>query len=327
MPRGVRPGQRPENREDGTVRSDIRATSEDRWILVAGATGNQGGSTARNLLSRGWAVHALVRDPAKPAARKLAEMGATVILGDLDDVGSLRAAMRGAYGVFSVQTPLSQGGVPAEERHGKLLADIAREVGVAHYVHSSVGGAERPEGVFWREAKLRIEEYIRGHGLSATFLRPTYFMDNFDQYPPLLIDGNLVYRRGLEPGKRLQMIASRDIGLFAADAFDEPALSIGARIEIAGDELTGEQIAAVFERHTGIPSRYEAISADELKQISEWQATAYDWLNRIGYEADIPSLRRHHPGLLTLEGWLAETGWKPTGHHSAPPAAGVPRRG
>jgi uncharacterized protein YbjT (DUF2867 family) len=269
----------------------------------------------------------MVRDPRKPAARNLAALGATIVPGDLDDGDSLRTAMTGAYGVFSVQTPLSQGGVPAEERHGKLLADVAHEVGVAHYVHSSVGGAERPEGVFWREAKLRIEDHVRGHRLPATFVRPTYFMDNFDQYPPLLIDGELVYRRGLAPGQRLQMIASSDIGLFAADAFDAPATSIGAKIEIAGDELTGEQIAAAFERHTGIPARYEAIALEELREVSEWQATAYEWLNRIGYEADIASLRSRHPDLLTLDGWLAQTAWKPASHHSAPPSAGVPRTG
>jgi uncharacterized protein YbjT (DUF2867 family) len=269
----------------------------------------------------------MVRDPGKPAAQRLAALGATIVHGDLDEPDSLRRAMAGAYGVFSVQTPLSQGGVPAEEKHGKLLADVAREIGVAHYVHSSVGGAERPEGVFWREAKLRIEEHIRGHRLPATFLRPTYFMDNFDQYPPLLIDGELVYRRGLAPGKRLQMIASGDIGFFAAEAFDDPAASIGAKIELAGDELTGEQIAAAFERHTGLPCRYEAIAPAELEQVSEWQATAYAWLNRVGYAADIAALRTRHPKLRNLEGWLARTAWKPASHHAAPPAAGVPRTG
>ncbi len=297
------------------------------WVLVFGATGRQGGSTARYLLHLGWAVHAFARDPDSPAARRLRGLGATIAPGNLDDADAIRAAMRGAYGVFSVQTPLGEGGVPAEERHGMLVADIAAEAGVQHYVHSSVGGAERPEGVFWREAKLRIEERIRSRGLPATFIRPTYFMDNLSQYPPLLEDGKLVYRRGLAPGTRLQMIASRDIGFFAAAAFADRENSVGAKIEIAGDELTGDQIAAAFERHTGIPARYEPVSIDELRRVSEWQATAYSWLNGIGYSADIPALRARHPGLLTLEGWLARTGWAPSAHHVAPPAAGVPRTG
>jgi uncharacterized protein YbjT (DUF2867 family) len=294
---------------------------------VIGATGRQGGSTARYLLQQGWSVRAFVRDPSKPAARRLDGLGARLVRGDLDDPGSLRAAMRGAYGVFSVQTPLSAGGVPAEERHGLLIADVAAEVRPEHYVHSSVGGADRPAGVFWRVTKLAIEERIRHHELPATFIRPTYFMDNFHQYPPLVKGDELVYRRGLAPGVALQMIASDDIGFFAAEAFADPDTSIGAQVEIAGDELTGDEIAAAFGRHTGLPARFEPVPADELQRESEWQATAYDWLNRIGYHADIPTLRSRFPGLLDLEGWLAKSAWAPAAHHAAPPAAGVPKGG
>jgi uncharacterized protein YbjT (DUF2867 family) len=288
-------------------------TDKNRWILVLGATGKQGGSTARYLLERGWAVRAFVRDPDKPAARDLVARGATLAQGDLDDADSLRAAMTGAYGVFSVQTPLGEAGVPGEERHGKLVADIAKETGVQHLVHSSVGGAERPEGVHWRESKLRIEERIRENDLPATFLRPAYFMENLnnDMFPPTLVGGELVYRRGLAPGVPLQMISAADNGYFAADAFDDPETYIGKNVELAGDELTGDQIAAVFQRHTGIPTRFEAIPMEELKVTNPWQAIAYDWMNRIGYSADIPTLRAQHPGLLTLEEWLSKSGWAP----------------
>lgn len=298
-----------------------------QWVLVFGATGRQGGSTARYLLQRGWTVHAFVRDPDKPAARDLAAMGARLVRGELDDPDTVRAAMRGAYGVFSVQTPLSAGGVPAEERHGLLMADIAAEVRPLHYVHSSVGGAEEPAGVFWRVTKLAIEERIRDHDLPATFIRPTYFMDNFHQYPPLVEDGELVYRRGLAPGVPLQMIASEDIGFFAAEAFADPATFLGAKVEIAGDEVTGDEIADAFGQQVGLPARFESIPVDELREESEWQATAYDWLNRIGYHADIPTLRSRFPDLLDLEGWLAKTAWAPSELHAAPPAAGVPKGG
>ncbi len=301
--------------------------SDRGWVLVVGATGNQGGSTARYLLRQGWSVRALVRDPDTEKARVLAGLGARLVVGDLEDADSLRTALRGAYGVFSVQTPLSVGGPPAEERQGILLADVAAGIGVGHYVHSSVGGAENPAGVHWRESKLRIEERVREHGLPATFIRPTYFMDNLSQYPPLLEDGELVYRRALLPGRRLQMIDSADIGFFVAEAFADPDTSIGARLEIAGDDLTGDEIAAAFEQHTGIPSRFEPVPLEDLRQVSEWQATAYSWLNRIGYSADVPALRARFPGLTDLPGWLARTGWRPAGHHSAPPAAGVPRAG
>ncbi|WP_307868513.1 NmrA/HSCARG family protein [Umezawaea beigongshangensis] len=278
-----------------------------------GATGKQGGSTARHLLERGWAVHALVRDPEHPAALALRAGGATLVRGDMDDADSLRAAMSGAHGVFSVQTPLGEAGVPGEERHGKLVADVAAEVGVEHFVHSSVGGAERPEGVHWREAKLRIEERIRENGLPATFLRPAYFMENLanDMFPPTLVGDELVYRRGLAVGVPLQMISAADNGFFAADAFDDPDTHLGASIDLAGDELTGDEIAAVFQRHTGVPTRFESIPMAELEKTNPWQAVAYDWLNRIGYTADIPALRAQHPGLTTLEHWLKKVNWTP----------------
>lgn len=303
------------------------APDPSRWVLVLGATGKQGGSSARYLLRAGWAVHAFVRNPDAAPARELEALGATIVVGDLDDAGSIRDAMKGSHGVFSVQTPLSAGGVPAEEAHGLRVADVAAEVGVNHYVHSSVGGAEQPAGVFWREAKLRIEERVRANDLPATFIRPTYFMDNFAQYPPLLEGDELVYRRGLAPGTPLQMIASDDIGFFVAEAFADPEGTIGAKVEIAGDELTGDEVAAVFERHTSIPTRYEPVPMEVLRAESEWQATAYDWLNRIGYSAPIGELRQRFPGLATLGDWLARTGWAPEAHHVAPPAAGVPKGG
>ncbi|TQM85055.1 uncharacterized protein YbjT (DUF2867 family) [Saccharothrix saharensis] len=287
--------------------------TDERWILVFGATGKQGGSTARHLLERGWSVHALVRDPDRPAARALRAAGATLVRGDMDDADSLRAAMAGAYGVFSVQTPLGEAGVPGEERHGKLVADVAKDAGVGHFVHSSVGGAERPEGVHWREAKLRIEERIRENGLPATFLRPAYFMENLanDMFPPTLVGDELVYRRGLADGVPLQMISAADNGFFAADAFDDPDTYVGANVDLAGDELTGDEIAAVFQRHTGMPTRFESIPMAELERTNPWQAVAYDWLNRIGYTADIPALRSRYPGLATLEHWLKKVGWTP----------------
>ncbi len=75
----------------------------EQVFLVTGATGRQGGAVARHLLERGHWVRALTRDPKKPAARALAEMGAEVVGGDLDDSPSVERALEGVYGVFSVQ--------------------------------------------------------------------------------------------------------------------------------------------------------------------------------------------------------------------------------
>jgi uncharacterized protein YbjT (DUF2867 family) len=76
-----------------------------RTIVVTGATGQQGGATARHLLAEGWRVRALTRDVTKPAARALAAAGAEIVQADNEDRSSLERAMQDAYGVFSVQIP------------------------------------------------------------------------------------------------------------------------------------------------------------------------------------------------------------------------------
>ena len=99
-------------------RTDVN--KEEKTILVAGATGQQGGSVARHLLAAGWPVRALTRDSDGPAAQALADQGASVVQGDLADRSSLERALEGAYGVYSVQVfwPPSVG-VEGEVLHGR----------------------------------------------------------------------------------------------------------------------------------------------------------------------------------------------------------------
>lgn len=117
-------------------------TQQNRTILVTGATGHQGGAVVRSLSARGWKVRALVHDPAKPVAQQLARNNIELIQGDLFTPASLEEALKGVYGVFSVQTSFAEHGVGGEIIQGKLLADAAHKAQVQHFVYSSVGGAE-----------------------------------------------------------------------------------------------------------------------------------------------------------------------------------------
>ncbi|MFF2539278.1 NmrA/HSCARG family protein [Streptomyces cyaneofuscatus] len=270
--------------------------TDQKIILVLGGTGNQGGATARELLSRGWSVRALVRDPDKPEAQALKELGAVLVRGDLEDVASLRAAAEGVYGIFSVQAlAYEPETLAAEVRHGKAVADVAKEAGVTHFVYSSVGGAERGTGIDHFESKAEIERHIKALGLPATILRPVFFMNNLLHFAD--VEGERVMSLPVEPDKPMQFIASDDIGVFAADAFDRPAEFIGREIELAGDEITFPQVAEVYERITGTPSRLEAMPIEERM---------FEWFAEEGYQADIPALRELHPGLLTFEQFLAQ---------------------
>lgn len=228
-------------------------------ILVLGGTGQQGGAAARHLLAARWQVRALVRYPDAARALALPRAGAQLVRGDLDDGASLRAAMAGAHGVFSVQTFMGHGGIEAEVRQGKSVAQTAAETSVGHLVYSSVGGADRHSAVPHFESKWEIERHIRELGLPATILRPVFFMENLSAYGgPRLVDGSLLLRQALRPDRTLQMIAVDDVGAFAALAFGNPASLRGTQLELAGDELTGPQIAALFGELAGMPARFES---------------------------------------------------------------------
>ncbi|MEU4064924.1 NmrA/HSCARG family protein [Streptomyces wedmorensis] len=275
-------------------------------ILVLGGTGRQGGAVARELLRRGATVHALVRDPGKEEARALAEAGAVLVRGDLDDPASLAAAMEGVDGVFSVQTFRGPGGCEAEVRQGRAVADAAVLAGVRHFVYSSVGGADRDTRVPHFESKLEVEEYLRTLDLPTTVLRPVMFHDILLDIAPRPVEGELVLSMWLDPDTSVQLIATSDIGVFAAEAFENPEAWLGRVVEIAGEDLTGPQMAAAFEAASGVPTRYQQLPIEPLRAHREDLANMFDWFERDGYHADLPELRRIRPNLVSLEAWLSD---------------------
>lgn len=279
-------------------------TNQARIILVTGATGQQGGATARHLLAKGWQVRALTRDPNKPAAQALAVQGAEVVGGDLEDRASLDKVLGGVYGVFSVQQFWGIG-PEGEIRQGKNLADAAKAAGVQHFVYSSVGGAERQTGIAHFESKFTIEQYIQAIGLPVTILRPVFFMENFKRFSgPQEVDGVLTLTLALRPDKTLQMIAVDDIGALAALAFEKPQQFIGQALEIAGDELTMPQVAEVFSQVTGQPHRFVEMPLDQVRNFDAERAIMFEWFNESGYQANIPAVRAIYPQLMTFETWL-----------------------
>ena len=142
--------------------------SKQLTVLVIGATGQQGGAVARNLLRDGWEVRALVRNPNKEEAQALRKQGAQLVQGDLYDRSSLAAALKGAYGVFSVQNFwLLDVGYEGEIKQGKLLADLAKEADIQHFVYSSVGAAHRGMGQKHFESKWIVERYLKELGWST----------------------------------------------------------------------------------------------------------------------------------------------------------------
>ena len=279
----------------------------ERLVLVTGATGNQGGAVARRLLERGFPVRGLTRDPEKPEARALAEQGAEVVQGDLDNRSSLEGALEGAYGVFSVQN-FYEGGYEGEVRQGTTLADVAKESGVQHVVYSSVGSAHRETGVPHFDSKGEIEQYKREAGLPLTILRPVFFMQNWEMMRDQILDGTLA--QPLDPDKPLQQVNVEDIGAFAAMAFESPDEWIGREVDLAGDELTMPEAAEAFSLVTGREVSYYQVPWDQFReQMGEEMTVMYEWFNDVGYEADVLALRSEYPDLTDLERYLRDHGW------------------
>jgi len=273
-------------------------------ILVTGATGHQGGAVARHLVARGHPVTAMTRKPDGDAARALQGLGVEVVRGDFDDEPSLESALRGVWGVFSVQNTWEVG-VEREEQQGLRFAEIARNAGVEHFVYTSVGSAHRKTGIPHFENKYRIEQRVRSLGFpSHVILRPVFFMENWlgGWFKPALDQGMVAM--AIAPSTPLQMIAVDDIGVLGALAFERATALNGRGIDLAGDTRTMPETAEVLGRAMGRTIRFAPPPIEEIRKASADYALMLEWFDRVGYDADIPGLEREFEvELQKLEGW------------------------
>jgi uncharacterized protein YbjT (DUF2867 family) len=295
--------------------------NNDRTILVAGATGRQGGAVIRHLLPKEWNLRALTRNCGSAAAQKLGDKSVQLMQGDLEDTASLEDALQGVYGVFSVQDFWAVG-ARREAQQGKNLADAARKAGVEHFVYSSVGGAERNSGIDHWESKWEIEKHIRKLGLPATILRPAAFMENYyiDQVEIGILKGKLM--DPIRSDKRYQTIATDDIVAFAALAFERPKEFIGLELELAGSDLTNPEAAEVFSRVLGKEVRFKQLPMPLVRLVLGREFyQMFRWFNEEGFKADITRLRRSYPEahLQSLEEWLRGEGWHKRVRRVRPP--------
>ncbi|GAA2909798.1 hypothetical protein Acy02nite_25340 [Actinoplanes cyaneus] len=240
-------------------------------VLVAGATGQQGGAVTRKLLTAGLAVRALVRDPHTPKAKAVAALGAELVTGDLRDRASLAAAVDGVRAVFSVQMPEVRDGAydfGGELRQGINLVEAASAAGVPQFVHSSVSGLDQlatapghdtgrwaPLEPYYA-AKAGVEDRVREAGFSVwTLIRPAFFMENF------LLSAAYLLPRGaaggivtvLRPSTRLSLVAVDDIGAVVAEAVAHPRRFHRVELELASDYLPMTAIADTLSDALGVP--------------------------------------------------------------------------
>ena len=212
-------------------------------ILVAGATGTQGGSVVDALLATGatYDVRGLTRRPESDAAAALRDRGVTVVEGDMTDRAAMDRAVADVDAVFAV-TAGETG--DAERAQGITLGEAAAAAGVELLVFSSGGNADRRPGIPHVDAKHDVERRLAELGVPVMVLRPHSFMQNFERQRGEILDGTLAFP--IPEGKTHVLVDAADIGRFAARAFADPTRYAGVTVELAAARLTLEEIAAAF---------------------------------------------------------------------------------
>jgi len=283
-----------------------------RKILVTGATGQQGGALARLLLQKKHEVYALIRSTKSesPKAQNLRNLGAKLVEGDLDKPDSLEQAVNGIDSVYLMGTFI-EGGTEGEIRRGKMMVDIAKEKKIEHIVYSSVVNADKNTGIPHFESKYKVEQHIKNSGIPYTIIGPTFFMDNLLSYSLAGLQQGQV-ALPLSPSRILQQSAVENIAEFSALALERRNSFIGKRIDIASDEITGEQGAKVLSNELGHKIRYEQVPMEQIRQASEDLAVMFERFERIGTGVDIAALHKQYPEVnwLTFKDWVKSQNWE-----------------
>ncbi len=279
-------------------------------VLITGATGQQGGAVAEVLHRDGHRVRALTRNPASDPAKNLARKGVEVVAGDFTDLASLKRAAQGVDTAYLMGTPF-EAGASAETEHGRQAIDAFKAAGVGHIVYSSVASADQNTGIPHFESKSEVEDYLVASDVPYTISAPVFFMENHVSpwSLPALVNGQLAM--ALPAGRKLQQIAVNDIAEFGARLIERRERVFGKRFDIAGDELTGTETAAVLARASSRKVAYAEIPIAAVRKQSEDLALMNEWFDRVGYSADIAALRREFPEVNwhSLADWASKLDW------------------
>lgn len=279
--------------------------TNNKTIFVTGATGNQGGAVARNLVSNGFTVIALTRNPDSAKALSLKKLNIQLVKGDLDKADTYRDYIKDVYGIYSVQT--FENGVDKEINQGITLANLAKEMGVKHFLYSSVIGADTNTGIPHIESKFKIENHITQSGLPFTIIRPSSFYENFliPQVKKGILKGKLVQPVNKET--ILQYLAAEDIGKAAAKIFENSERYLTRTIPLATEQLSAQQVAQIFSETLNTQMVYKKLPALITRFfIGKSVYKMFKWMDEKNHfrKEDVDSTRKEFPDLLSLKRWI-----------------------
>jgi uncharacterized protein YbjT (DUF2867 family) len=307
--------------------------TDKKIIAVVGATGAQGGGLVRAILNdpaSGFSARAITRDVNADKAKALAVLGVEVVAANLDDVASLMKAFAGAYGVFCLTNFWEHFSPEKEYEQVKAQAEATKAAGVQHAIWSTLEDTRKwvpltdnrmptlmgKYKVPHFDAKGEADQEFTRLGVPTTFLLTSFYWDNmitFGMGPKKGPDGTLALTLPMGD-KKLPGIAVEDIGKCAFGIFRKGKEYIGKTVGIAGEYLTGSQMAAAMTKALGQPVRYNEVTpeqyrgfgfpgADDLGNMFQFKRD----FNEVFCGARSPSVSRSlNPALQTFEQWLAQ---------------------
>ena len=289
--------------------------------FVTGATGHQGGATARELLRSGIEVHALVRTPSSESAVELQRLGVHLFPGDFDNISSLKAAMKGVTAIFLNVSPIPSD-TEREVIHAKNIIETACSSGtITTIVYSSVAmtgkhetfptwGPGYPLAWYWQN-KARIESIVReSDAKNWTILRPAFLMNNYHQptashmFPDLV--QKKVFLTAYKPSTAMTLVDPGDVGKFAAAAINDPSAFNKHEIDLGVESLTPAEIVDELSRVSGKDIALQFYSGEEAADLAakDPRIRAQLWANDVGYQVDLEGLLKHPIRLTTFSEYL-----------------------
>ncbi len=307
--------------------------TDKKTIAVVGATGAQGGGLVRAIVADGeFAARAVTRNAGSDKAKALVDIGAAVVAADVDDIQSLKRAFDGAYGAYCVTFFFEHFSPEKELAHAQGMAEAAKHTGVEHVIWSTLEDTRKWVPLDDDRMPTLMEKYkvphfdVKGEanglftdvGVPTTFLQTTFYWENFiSQGPQRGEDGKLAITMPMGSAK-LSGIAAGDIGKCALAIFKNGSAYIGKTVSIAGEHLTGDQMAAALSDALGQEVGYNDVppevyrsfgfpGADDLGNMFQFYR---DFNEYFCGAHDLAATRKLNPELLTFKEWLAENAGK-----------------
>ncbi len=304
-----------------------------RIIAVFGATGAQGGGLVRAIAADtngGFTARAITRNPASDKARALADLGIEVVGADSDDPSSLAPALAGAYGAYCVTNFWEHLDAVRDGRQATAMAHATKAAGVQHAVWSTLEDVrkwvplddDRLPTLYGHfkcphfDSKGAVDSVFTNEGAPTTFLRAAFYWDNFVHMgmgPRKGDDGNLVLALPLG-GAKLPGVGVEDVGGCAYGIFREGTASVGSYIGVAGDILSGDEMASKMGRALGKTIHFYDVPFDAYRKLgfpgAEDLGNMFQFQQMFAeefYKARDPKRARElNPQLLNFDGWLAK---------------------